>query len=120
MDLPTKKLTNVPTVLVLGEDRPPELITEIAAEVGAATRASSLALAATTAASIRPVAILLTEELYAFDRAGFEALAWDVGARIIRISGANAPVEEVRFLVQGTVWSVLRLRAKARSAEAKR
>jgi hypothetical protein len=63
-----------------------------AAGVAAAARVETaeLANAATVAATHRPFAIVMSEDVYAFDSAEFEALARDVNAALIRIETDSA------------------------------
>jgi len=50
---------------------------------------AEMATAATVAATHRPFAIVMSEEVYGFDPAEFDALARDVNATLIRIDMAN-------------------------------
>jgi hypothetical protein len=74
-------------VVVVGG--PPELIeaTRQAAGIAAAARieTAELANAATVIATVRPFAIVMSEDVYAFDAAEFDALARDVNASLLKI-----------------------------------
>jgi hypothetical protein len=76
------------TVVVVGGPR--ELIeaTRQAAGVAAAARVETaeLANAATVVASARPFAIVMSEDVYAFDAAEFDALARDVNATLLKVA----------------------------------
>ena len=63
-----------------------------AAGVAAAARVETaeLANAATIVATHWPFAIVMSEDVYSFDAAEFEALARDVNATLIRVDTANA------------------------------
>lgn len=75
------------TVVVVGGPR--ELIeaTRQAAGIAAAARVETaeLANAATIVATCRPFAIVMSEDVYAFDAAEFDALARDVNATLLKI-----------------------------------
>jgi len=74
-------------VVVVGGPR--ELIdaTRQAAGIAAAARVETaeLATAATVVATHRPFAIVMSEDVYAFDSAEFDALARDVNATLLKI-----------------------------------
>jgi hypothetical protein len=75
-------------VVVVGG--PKELIdaTRQAAGVAAAAKVETaeLANAATVVASVRPFAIVMSEDVYAFDAAEFDALARDVNATLLKVA----------------------------------
>lgn len=74
-------------VVVVGG--PPELIeaTRQAAGIAAAAKVETaeLANAATVVATHRPFAIVMSEDVYAFDGSEFEALARDVNAALLKV-----------------------------------
>ncbi|MEY4578148.1 MAG: hypothetical protein RL701_2851 [Pseudomonadota bacterium] len=78
-----------PSSVVVVVGGPADLVAAVrqAAGVAAAARVETadLANAATVAATHRPFAIVMSEDVYAFDSAEFEALARDVNATLIRI-----------------------------------
>jgi hypothetical protein len=88
--------TSVPkpgsVVVVVGG--PADLIAAVrqAAGVAAAARVETadLANAATVVATHRPFAIVMSEDMYSFDAAEFEALARDVHAALIRVDTDSA------------------------------
>ncbi|MEZ4232993.1 MAG: hypothetical protein R3B89_27685 [Polyangiaceae bacterium] len=49
----------------------------------------------TAAATLRPWAIVMSETTYAFDPQEFDALARDVGGRIVRLPDFEAPMDEL-------------------------
>lgn len=49
----------------------------------------------TAAATLRPWAIVMNETTYAFDPEEFDALARDVGGRIVRLPDFEAPLDEL-------------------------
>jgi hypothetical protein len=83
-----------PSSVVVVVGGPTDLIAAVrqAAGVAAAARVETaeLANAATVVATQRPFAIVMSEDVYSFDAAEFEALARDVGAALIRVDTANA------------------------------
>jgi hypothetical protein len=61
----------------------------------AAVHAANVASVATAAARWRPLAIIVTHDVYAFDEREFDALAKDVGARLLAIP-TDLPIEQLR------------------------
>ena len=82
-----------PSSVVVVVGGPPELVSaaRLAGGVAAAARVETaeLATAATVIATHRPFAVVLSEDVYAFDAAEFEALARDVNAELVRIDTAG-------------------------------
>jgi hypothetical protein len=78
-----------PTAIVVVVGGPRELIeaTRLAAGIAAAAKVETaeLANAATVVATFRPFAIVMSEDVYAFDSAEFDALARDVNATLLKI-----------------------------------
>lgn len=64
--------------------------TRSAAGVALAARVEevSLSSAATAVSTFRPIALVMTQDVYGFDADEFDALARDVGARIVRVDGS--------------------------------
>ena len=83
-----------PSSVVVVVGGPADLVAAVrqAAGVAAAARVETadLANAATVAATHRPFAIVMSEDMYAFDSAEFEALARDVNAALIRVETDSA------------------------------
>ena len=91
-----------PSSVVVVVGGPADLVAAVrqAAGVAAAARVeiADLANAATVAATHRPFAIVMSEDMYSFDSAEFEALARDVNAVLIRVetdSATRAKLERV-------------------------
>jgi hypothetical protein len=81
------------TVVVVGG---PETLVEAVKHVtlnttNARVAQTDLASAATKVARSRPFAIVISEEIYAFDAAEFDALARDVKAELISLPTDNVP-----------------------------
>ena len=78
-----------PTAIVVVVGGPRELIeaTRQAAGIAAAAKVETAELsnAATIVATFRPFAIVMSEDVYAFDSAEFDALARDVNATLLKI-----------------------------------
>ena len=74
-------------VVVVGGPRELVDAARLAAGVAAAARVETaeLASAATVVATHRPFAIVMSEDIYAFDSAEFDALARDVNATLLKI-----------------------------------
>jgi hypothetical protein len=85
-DLPTVKMMQPPTILVIGCS-----VTLAKRCTSAAIAAQALLVecdvvsAATYAAKTRPLAMVMLEDVYAFDAASFDALAADVRAQLVRV-----------------------------------
>jgi len=86
----TQKRVSVPIILVVGS---PDLAARCREFVRsgksppAHVKDCDVASAATRAAHWRPLAIVLTDDVSAFDAAEFDALAKDVSSTIIRVAG---------------------------------
>jgi len=97
MSSPTTVPRATSVVVVIGG--PTELVaaTRRAAGVAAAARVETaeLATAATVIATHRPFAVVVSEDMFAFDAAEFNALARDVNAMLIRIDTAGATREKL-------------------------
>jgi hypothetical protein len=74
-------------VVVVGGPRELVEATRQAAGIAAAARieTAELSNAATVVATFRPFAIVMSEDVYAFDAAEFDALARDVNATLLKI-----------------------------------
>jgi hypothetical protein len=87
----------VAIVVVVGG--PPELIeaTRQAAGIAAAAKVETAELtnAATVVATFRPFAIVMSEDMYAFDAAEFDALARDVNAALLKIDLGGADMSKL-------------------------
>jgi hypothetical protein len=81
---PTPLITHVPLVLAVG--CPPSMVQrcmEVATPWGVVIAESDLMNMRTEAARARPIALLMTRDVYAFDPEEFQALAQDVGAVLV-------------------------------------
>ncbi len=77
-----------PSAVVVMVGGPADLIgatRQAAGMVAAAVELAELGSAATVVATHRPFALVMSEDVYAFDGAEFDALARDVGATLIRV-----------------------------------
>jgi hypothetical protein len=94
-DRNTLETSPATTVLVVGAPAPVAEGARLASRAipGAHVVECELKLAATRVAELWPFAIVMTEDLYAFDAAEFDALARDVSGRLITTS-ATATTEE--------------------------
>ena len=90
---PTLEHTSVLTVVVVGG--PDELVEATRRATAIVTHASvvvaDLPTAATQVARARPFAIVVSDEIYAFDAAEFDALARDVQATLIALPTHGVP-----------------------------
>jgi hypothetical protein len=97
-----------PVVLVIGG---PEDLFAACADIARSLEAEALPViperAAQVAAEYRPFAIVLLDEIYEREPLEHEALARDVGARIVRVSEKGIPVEALEALLRGTLLEAL-------------
>jgi len=77
-------------VIVVGGTEAVIAATRSAAGVALAARVEevSLSSAATAVSTFRPIAIVMTQDVYGFDADEFDALARDVGATVVRVDGS--------------------------------
>jgi hypothetical protein len=80
-------------LLVAGTPRLAERCAQAASGGLAGIVECELAETATQAARWRPFAIVVIEDVYAFDRGEFEALARDVGARLVVVPNDDTPAD---------------------------
>jgi hypothetical protein len=88
MSAPTAIPSSGSTVVVVGGPKALVDATRQAAGIAAAAKVETaeLANAATIVASVRPFAIVMSEDVYAFDAAEFDALARDVNATLLKVA----------------------------------
>lgn len=101
-------------VIVVGG--PADLIAAVRQSAGVAAAArvetADLANAATVAATHRPFAIVMSEDVYSFDAAEFEALARDVNAALIRVeTGESATRAKLERLLMPRLGQAYRRRS---------
>jgi hypothetical protein len=101
-ELPTLRQFQIPVVLIIcGTEELIGAIGEVAVSLQVLVSECSEEDAATTAAQMRPLVIILHEEIYQQDPIGFEALARDVRARVMRVArGHTEPLELEQRLTQ--------------------
>jgi hypothetical protein len=94
-ETPTLRQMQIPVALIVGGTE--ELISsfgEAAVSVQVLVAECSVADAATTAAQLRPLVLVMNDDIYQFDAEGFEALARDVRSRVMRVpTPVPAPAE---------------------------
>ena len=114
MSRPTSKtVRTVEAAVVLLFEAPPRLAErcrDAAARAGAILRACDRANVASLSNNWRPLAIILTETIYAVDGARIEIIARDVGALVIRLTGDDIGTEELEGRVVAAVSEAQRLR----------
>jgi len=84
--------------------------TRQAAGIAAAARVelAELGTAATVVALHRPFAIVMSEDVYAFDAVEFDALARDVGATLVRVETAEVGRNELERSLMPKLGRALR------------
>jgi hypothetical protein len=97
-EAPTLTAPIAPTILAIGCPSPLlDACRRVLARTGGVLKESDVHRAATVAAERKPLVLLLSEDVYAFDPAEFSALARDVRAVLLL---ANEDVEEPALEVQ--------------------
>jgi hypothetical protein len=105
----TQKVVRIAVVLVVGGSRSLlDAVHGCTSSVNAAEVVScDVRQAATRAAELRPAAIVMSEEVYAFDSAEFDALARDVRAQLITAEsdawGAIRSPDELRTRIRSAL-----------------
>jgi hypothetical protein len=103
-DLPTAKISPAPVVLVVG--CAPALVKRVrdAAIMGQAlVIEAEVERAATMAAQTRPLVLVMPDEVYRADAAGFSALALDVRARLVALGDDAVPQRELEEMIVGAI-----------------
>jgi hypothetical protein len=103
-----------PSAVVVVVGGPAELVeaTRQAAGVAAAARVeiAELGSAATVVATHRPFAIVISEDMYAFDAAEFDALARDVNAALLKVDASGANREKLERVLMPRLGRAYRQR----------
>jgi hypothetical protein len=102
--MPTARLSPAPVVLVIG--CPPDLVNRCreAAIAGQALVVDcDVQQAATLAAATWALAMVMLEDVYAFDAKSFNALAADVRARIVVLADDNVPQADLESMIVGAI-----------------
>lgn len=97
---PTPVMSHVPLVLAVA--CPPPMVQrcmQVATPWGVVIAQSDLMDVRTEAARTRPIALLMTTDVYAFDREEFQALAQDVGAVLVVARSADFAAAQIERLV---------------------
>jgi hypothetical protein len=97
----TQEVVQVAAVLVVGGS--PTLIKAVQHGVrgleGTEVVSCAVREAPTRAAELRPFAIVMSEDVYAFDSKEFEALARDVRAELIAAASGAGSADELAFMI---------------------
>lgn len=95
-EAPTLRQFQIPTVLVIGgSEALIGAVSEAALSQQVLVAECGLDDATTTAANMRPLVIIIAEDVYQSDAEGFEALATDIRARVMRVDPAHCSSREV-------------------------
>ena len=112
MSSPTTVPRPTSVVVVIGGPAVLVAAVRLAAGVAAAARVETadLASAATVIATHRPFAVVVSEDMYAFDAAEFNALARDVNAVLLRVDTAGATREKLEHTLMPRLGRAARRR----------
>ena len=111
----TAKSVSVPVVLVVGSAELGKRCREVVRSPSAApvhVKECDLASVATNVARWRPLAIVLTEDLYGFDGPEFEALAKDVQSTVVRVRSERIGTAQLEAIILPAVERYWRAQAK--------
>jgi hypothetical protein len=96
-DVPTLRQFRIPVVLVVGgHEELLGVVSDVAVSAQVLVSECSPETAVNTAASMRPLVLILPEELFIQDEQNYEALARDVRAKIMRVPEPLPSVDELR------------------------
>jgi hypothetical protein len=117
-EIPTARVSLAPVVLAVGLSAD---LTKRCREAAIAGQAllveAGIASTATMAAQTRPLAIVILEDVYAFDADSFDALAIDVNAQIVRLTQEDIPQEELEDLIVNAIGEAELTRSAASERE---
>jgi hypothetical protein len=95
-EAPTLRQFKIPTVLVIGgTDALITAVSEAALSLQVLVAECGIEDATTTAANMRPLVIIISEDVYQSDGEGFEALATDIRAGLMRVDTAHCSSREI-------------------------
>ncbi|HKU41790.1 MAG TPA: hypothetical protein VJR89_26720 [Polyangiales bacterium] len=109
---PTMEHTPAISVVVIGG--PDALVEAVRRSIGrlavARVVGTDVAGAATQVASTRPFALVISEEIYGFDSAEFDALARDVQASVITVPTDGVPARQLQERLDPRILDAYRTR----------
>ena len=103
-DIPTTRVEAAPTVLVIA--CPAALlrrVRDVAIQGQTLVVESDVASAPTLAAQTRPLAMVMLDDVYAFDPPFFMALAGDVRARLVLLPDENVSQSDLETVILGAI-----------------
>jgi hypothetical protein len=99
-EAPTLRQFKIPTVLVIGGTEPLiAAVTQAALAQQVLVAECGLDDATTTAANMRPLVLIISEDVYQSDPEGFAALATDIRAGLMRVDPAHCSSREIEALM---------------------
>jgi hypothetical protein len=103
-DIPTTRIEAAPMVLVIG--CPPKLlkrVREVAIQGQTLVVETDVASSPRLAAQTRPLAIVMLDDVYAFDPPFFMALAGDVRARLVLLPDEDVSQADLETVILGAI-----------------
>jgi hypothetical protein len=95
-DVPTLRQLHVPVALVIGGARDlVRVVEEAAVSAQLLVAECTVAEATTAAAEMRPLVMIINEDVYRFDPESFVALAQDVHSQVLTVPSENIQTEEL-------------------------
>ena len=110
-DSPTLRQLQVPVALVIGGGRElVRIVEEAAVSAQLLVAECTVAEATTAAAEMRPLVMIMSEDVYGFDPESFEALAQDVRSHVLTVPADNVQTEELKAKLQALMLETEELR----------
>jgi hypothetical protein len=110
-DSPTLRQLQVPVALVIGGARElVRIVEEAAVSAQVLVAECTVAEATTAAAEMRPLVMIMSEDVYGFDPESFEALAQDVRSQVLTVPTDHIEPEQLKAKLQALMLETEDLR----------
>ena len=111
-DSPTLRQLHVPVALVIGGTRDlVRIVEEAAVSAQVLVAECTVAEATTAAAEMRPLVMIMSEDVFGFDPESFEALAQDVRSQVVTLRPDNIQPEELKAKLKALMLETEDLRS---------
>jgi hypothetical protein len=110
-DSPTLRQLHVPVALVIGGARElVRVVEEAAVSAQVLVAECTVGEATNAAAEMRPLVMIMSEDVYAFDPDSFEALALDVRSQVLTVPPEGVQAEELKAKLKSLMLEAEELR----------
>jgi len=110
-DAPTLRQMHVPVALVIGCAKDiVQVVEDAALSAQVLVAECTVAEATNAAAEMRPLVMIVSEDVYAFDPDSFEALAQDVRSQVLTVPTENVKPEELNAKLKALMLEADELR----------